>query len=69
MRQEGKAGRLDVKYVILDGKIASSKEDWAWRDYTYPGKNAAELEALKSSNRGEYNRLQHYDHVHVSFTG
>lgn len=67
MRQAGQRGELDVKYVILDGKIASPQDDWAWRDYTYPGKSAGELEALKQSNRGEYNRLQHYDHVHVSF--
>jgi hypothetical protein len=67
MRQAGKRGELDVKYVILDGKIASSRENWEWRTYTYPGKSAAEMEAMKSSNRGEYNRMQHYDHVHVSF--
>lgn len=67
MRQEGKAGRLAVKYVILDGRIASATDDWAWRPYTYPGKSRGELQALKASNRGEYNRLQHFDHVHVSF--
>lgn len=67
MRQAGRRGELDVKYVILDGKIASARDDWAWRPYTYPGKSASELEALKQSNRGEYNRIQHYDHVHVSF--
>ena len=67
VRLEGKAGRLGVKYVILDGKIASSRDDWNWRPYTYPGKSAAEMEAMKSSNRGEYNRMQHHDHVHVSF--
>jgi hypothetical protein len=67
MRQAGKRGELGVKYVILDGKIASSRENWEWRTYTYPGKSAAEMEAMKSSNRGEYNRMQHHDHVHVSF--
>jgi hypothetical protein len=67
MRQEGKAGRLDVEYVIHDGRIASSRENWEWRPYTYPGKTASSLESLKQSNRGEYNRIQHYDHVHVSF--
>lgn len=67
MRLAGQRGELGVKYVILDGKIASSRENWAWRPYTYPGKSAAELEALKQSNRGEYNRIQHFDHVHVSF--
>ncbi|MCB0878461.1 MAG: hypothetical protein KDC46_05715 [Thermoleophilia bacterium] len=69
MRQQGKAGKLDVKYVIHNGRIASATNDWAWRDYTYPGKTQASLAALKQSNRGEYNRLQHYDHVHVSFNG
>jgi hypothetical protein len=29
--------------------------------------SAAQVAALKSSNRGEYNRLEHFDHVHVSF--
>lgn len=67
MRQEGKAGRSKVKYVIADGRIASSRDGWNWRPYTYPGKSQAELERLKQTNRGEYNRLQHYDHVHVSF--
>lgn len=67
MRQAGRAGQLGVKYVILDGRIASPTNNWEWRPYTYPGKSAGELAALKSSNRGAYNRLQHYDHVHVSF--
>lgn len=67
MRQQGKAGKLSVKYVIADGRIASARDGWNWRPYTYPGKSAAQLAALKSSNRGEYNRIQHYDHVHVSF--
>lgn len=67
MRQAGKAGQLNVKYVIHNGQIASATNNWEWRAYTYPGKSQSELEALKRSNRGEYNRLQHYDHVHVSF--
>lgn len=67
MRQAGRRGELGVKYVILDGQIASPQDDWAWRPYTYPGKSAGELAALKQSNRGEYNRIQHHDHVHVSF--
>jgi hypothetical protein len=67
MRQAGKRGELNVKYVILDGKIASPRDNWEWRPYTYPGKSSGEIEALKQSNRGEYNRIQHYDHVHVSF--
>ncbi|MBX3171535.1 MAG: hypothetical protein KF760_29270 [Candidatus Eremiobacteraeota bacterium] len=67
MRQEGKAGRLNVKYIIRDGQIASSKNNWEWRPYIYPGKTQAELDALKRSNPGEYNRIQHFDHVHVSF--
>lgn len=67
MRLEGKAGRLKVKYIIRDGQIASSRNNWEWRPYTYPGKSQAELDALKRSNPGEYNRLQHFDHVHVSF--
>ncbi|MCW2928089.1 MAG: hypothetical protein JWM86_2057 [Thermoleophilia bacterium] len=68
MRAEGKAGRLNVKYIISDGKIASANGNWEWRPYTYPGKSAESLAALKSSNPGEYNRLQHFDHVHVSFS-
>ncbi len=68
MRQQGAAGQLDVKYVISDGRIASEKGGWQWRPYTHPDQSAASLSKLKSSNRGEYNRLQHYDHVHVSFT-
>ncbi|MCW2921017.1 MAG: hypothetical protein JWL76_891 [Thermoleophilia bacterium] len=67
MRQQGKAGQLNVKYVISDGRIASATNNWEWREYTYPDKTRAQLEALKSSNRGEYNRLQHFDHVHVSY--
>lgn len=67
MRQEGKAGRSNVKYIIRDGQIASAKGNWEWRPYTYPGKSQGELDALKRSNPGEYNRLQHFDHVHVSF--
>ena len=68
MREQGKAGQLNVKYVIADGRIASATNGWEWREYTYPDKSKASLEALKSSNRGEYNRLQHYDHVHVSYS-
>lgn len=67
MRMEGKAGRLNVKYIIRDGQIASSRNNWDWRPYIYPGKTQGELDALKRSNPGEYNRLQHFDHVHVSF--
>ena len=67
MRQQGKAGRGNVKYIIADGRIASSKNNWEWRPYTYPGKSQSELNRIKQTNRGEYNRLQHFDHVHVSF--
>ncbi len=67
MRQQGKAGKHKVKYIILDGKIASARNNWQWRDYTYPGKSQSELDNLKKNNRGEYNRIQHYDHVHISF--
>jgi hypothetical protein len=68
MRALGKAGQLNVKYIISDGRIASATSNWEWRPYTYPGMSAAQLAALKSSNRGEYNRLEHFDHVHVSFS-
>lgn len=68
MRQQGKAGRGNVKYVIADGRIASARNNWEWRPYTYPGHSQASLSRLKKSNPGEYNRLQHNDHVHVSFT-
>jgi hypothetical protein len=67
MRQQGKAGNLDVKYVIRDGQIASATNNWEWRDYDVPGKTDAQMAALKASNPGEYNRLEHNDHVHVSF--
>ncbi|MEO6867801.1 MAG: hypothetical protein ABI200_07245 [Gaiellales bacterium] len=67
MREQGKAGKLNVKYVIADGRIASANDNWSWRPYTYPGKSASSLAALKQSNQGEFNRIQHYDHVHVSF--
>ena len=67
MRAAGKAGQLGVKYIISDGRIASATNNWEWRPYTYPGKSASSLAALKTSDRGEYNRLQHFDHVHVSF--
>ncbi len=67
MRQQGKAGNLDVKYVIRDGQIASATTNWEWRDYDVPGHSDAEMAAMKSSNPGEYNRLEHNDHVHVSF--
>ncbi len=67
MRQEAKAGRLDVKYIIRDGQIASPRSNWEFRTYTYPGQTREGLEKLKQSDRGEYNRIQHYDHVHVSF--
>jgi len=29
-----KSGDLRVKYLIFDGRIASSKRRWAWRKYT-----------------------------------
>lgn len=67
MRQEGLAGQSNVKYIIRDGQIASARDNWEWRPYTYPGQSQAELAALQQSNPGEYNRLQHFDHVHVSF--
>ncbi len=67
MRQEGLAGRLALKYIIRDGQIATADSGWKWRRYIYPGYNAASIEKLKQTKRGEYNRLQHFDHVHVSF--
>lgn len=67
MRQQGKAGQLNVKYVIADGRIASATNNWEWREYTYPGESRASLEAMKRSDPGNYNRIQHNDHVHVSF--
>ncbi|MCW2924472.1 MAG: hypothetical protein JWM98_1876, partial [Thermoleophilia bacterium] len=67
MRAEGKAGRLGVTYVISDGRIASAKSDWEWRPYIEPSQTADSIAKLKNSNRGEYNRLQHFDHVHVSY--
>lgn len=36
LRALGKAGDPRVRYVIYDGKIASSKQGWAWRPYTGP---------------------------------
>lgn len=29
-----KSGDLRIKYIIFDGRIASSKRRWAWRKYT-----------------------------------
>lgn len=36
LRALGKAGDPRVRYVIYEGRIASSKQDWAWRPYTGP---------------------------------
>ena len=34
IRLYAKSGDLRVKYLIFDGRIASSKRRWAWRKYT-----------------------------------
>jgi hypothetical protein len=65
MRQAGQAGQLNVKYIVLDGKIASARSNWAWRPYMPPGHSA---ETIARQSEGERNRLLHNDHVHVSFT-
>lgn len=47
---------LGVKYIIFNGKIASSRDDWAWRSYSHPtGRTDA--------------TAMHHDHVHISFHG
>lgn len=47
---------LNVTYIIFNGKIASPRDGWAWRDYTHP------------SGRTDPTAM-HKDHVHVSFKG
>jgi len=34
IRAAAKAGDKRISYVIFNGKIASSKKGWAWREYT-----------------------------------
>jgi hypothetical protein len=34
IRLAGKAGDKRISYVIFEGKIASSKKNWAWRPYS-----------------------------------
>ena len=50
------AEKLNVKYIIWNGRICSAKNDWVWRAYKHPG-------------GGGGNTLMHRDHVHVSFYG
>ena len=47
-------GMPGVKYVIYDNRIASERDDWAWRPYTHPSGQDSPT-------------LRHEDHVHVSF--
>lgn len=53
MRQQGKAGKLNIEYVIHDDKIASARDGWAWRPYKPQGEVTP--------------TTRHLDHVHVSF--
>ena len=50
MRAAGKAGDPSVGYVIYRQRIASARDNWAWRPMEDRGSNTA----------------NHYDHVHVS---
>ena len=50
MRAAGKAGDPTVGYVIYRQRIASSRDNWAWRDMEDRGSNTQ----------------NHFDHVHVS---
>ena len=34
IRAAAKAGDKRIAYIIFDGRIASSKKGWAWREYT-----------------------------------
>lgn len=44
---------LGVKYLIFNGRIASPRDNWAWRPYRHP-------------SGGSSPTLDHDDHVHVS---
>lgn len=39
IRIAGKSGEKRISYVIFDGRIASSKKNWAWRPYTGANKH------------------------------
>lgn len=48
-------GKLNVKYIIFDNKIASSRDNWRWRPYNSTPDGNTSPTAL------------HEDHVHISF--
>lgn len=48
-------GKLRVKYIIFDGRIASSVDNWRWRHYGSTPDGNTSATAL------------HKDHVHISF--
>jgi hypothetical protein len=43
IRAAAKAGDRRISYLIFDGKIASSKKGWAWREYTGVNKHRHHL--------------------------
>ena len=43
IRAAAKAGDKRIAYIIFDGKIASSKKGWAWREYTGVNKHRRHL--------------------------
>jgi len=57
LRALGKAGDRRVRYVIYDGSIASSKQNWAWRPYTGPNAHKKHVHLSVSEDPAGYDSI------------
>jgi hypothetical protein len=48
-----KSGDLRIKYIIFDGRIASSKRRWAWRKYTGSNSHKSHLH-ISFTSKGDF---------------
>lgn len=52
------AGDLRIRYIIYDGKIASSKQGWAWRPYTGPNAHKKHVHLSVSTEQVHYDSIE-----------
>lgn len=56
LRLMGKRGDKRVAYVIYKRRIASAKQDWAWRPYTYGDPHLNHIHLSVSQDPAQYDR-------------
>lgn len=58
LRSLGKADDLRVRYIIWNGRIASSRGDWAWRTYVGPNQHKSHLHLSVVENPAGYDSTE-----------